>query len=87
MLITQKIAKIEKLRLKTMNNINSSLGMHPNPALSVLKSANKQPELALQLLLKSLAASPQPDAAQSSIKRVPQVDGGSGAGTVIDIIV
>ena len=71
-----------------MNNINSSLGMHPNPALSVLKSANKQPELALQLLLKSLAVSPpQPDAAQLSIKSVPEVDGGSGAGTVIDIIV
>jgi len=63
------------------NNINAAV---PSDGLSLLKSANKQPELALQLLMKSLAESQA--IAQTPPKRVAPVVDPQGTGQIIDTV-
>lgn len=70
-----------------MNVSNSVSGVNYPATVSVLKSANKQPELALQLLMQSVSGMQSPQAtAQTAASPVPAASG-DGTGQMIDIMV
>lgn len=69
-----------------MNVANSLSSVQAMAALSSIRSANKQPELALQLLLKSLELAQSGASAQSPTTESTKVAAPSETGTLLDIL-
>jgi len=70
-----------------MNVANNLSGSSYAASLSLLRSANKQPELALQLLLQSMSTLQAPQAAAQTPAEAPvAASSGTDGGQIIDIM-
>jgi hypothetical protein len=69
-----------------MNVSDSLSAARFTAALSSLRAANKQPQLALELLVKSLEGLQVAGAAQSPSQDAAMIDPASGTGQIIDIL-
>ena len=67
-----------------MNISNSSISSQYGATLSVLRNANKQPELALQLIENSLERAPAAETVQAAPHRLSS-SAQTGTGLIIDI--